>query len=65
MILLIMHFSPAFSRFIPLRSKYSARHPVLKRRQSMFLPECQRSSFTPLQNYRQHCSFVHFNRLRL
>jgi hypothetical protein len=36
--LLIMQFSPTCYRFIPLRSRYSLRHPVLKHPPSMFLP---------------------------
>jgi len=44
-----MQSSPASRHFLPLRSKYSSQHPVLKRPQSMFLPQCERSSFTPIQ----------------
>jgi hypothetical protein len=33
-----MQFSPTSYDFIPLRSKYSPQHPVLKHPQSMFLP---------------------------
>jgi hypothetical protein len=47
--LLIMQFSPTSCHFIPLRSKYSPEHSVLKHPQSMFLPYCQRPSFTPMQ----------------
>jgi hypothetical protein len=39
--------------FIPLQSKYSHQHPVLKSLQSVFLPQCQRPNFTSIQNYRQ------------
>jgi hypothetical protein len=49
--------------FISLRSKYSLQHPVLKRPQSMFLPQCQRPSFTPIHNHRQNYSFVYANPL--
>ena len=31
---------------VPLRPKYSPQHPVLKLPQPMFLPQCQRPSFT-------------------
>jgi hypothetical protein len=48
--LLIMQFSLASCYFIPLRSKYSHEHPVLKHPQSMFLSECERPSVTPIQN---------------
>jgi hypothetical protein len=34
----IMQFSLTSYHFIPLRSKYSPQHPVLKHPQSMFLP---------------------------
>jgi hypothetical protein len=33
-----MQFSPVSRHLIPLRSKYSPQHPVLKYSQSMFLP---------------------------
>jgi hypothetical protein len=36
--LLIMQFSPTSCHFIPLRSKYSTQHPVLKHLQFVFLP---------------------------
>jgi hypothetical protein len=35
--LLITRFSPSSCHFIPLRSKYSPQHPVLKHHRSMFL----------------------------
>jgi hypothetical protein len=38
----------------PPRSKYPFQHPVLKYPQSMFLPYCQRPSFTPIQNHSQN-----------
>ena len=34
---------------VPLRPKYSPQHPNLEHPQSTFLPQCQRSSFTPTQ----------------
>jgi hypothetical protein len=36
--LLIMQLSPTTRHFIPLRSKYSPKHPVLKYPKSMFFP---------------------------
>jgi hypothetical protein len=57
--LLIMQFSPTSCHFIPLRTKYSAQHPVLKHRLSLFPPYCQRSNFTRTQNHRQNYSFVY------
>jgi hypothetical protein len=34
----------------PLRPKYSPQHPILKYPQPTFLPQCERPSFTPIQN---------------
>jgi hypothetical protein len=50
--LLIMQFSLTSYYLIPLGSKYSPQHPVLKYPQSMFFPYCQRPSFIHIQNYR-------------
>jgi hypothetical protein len=44
-----MQSSPASRHFLPLRSKYSPQHPVLKNPQSMRFPQCERSSFKPVQ----------------
>jgi hypothetical protein len=52
--LLIMQFSLTSYNFILLRSKYSPQLPVLKHPQSMFVPQCERRSFTPIQNHRQN-----------
>ena len=41
--------------------KYSSQHPILKHPQPTFLPQCQRPSFTPIQNKRQNCSSVYLN----
>jgi hypothetical protein len=41
-------FSPSSNHSIPLWSKYSPQHPVLKHPQLMFLPYCQRPCFTPI-----------------
>jgi len=38
--------SPCF--LVPLRSKYSPQHPILKHAQPTFLPQCERPSFTPI-----------------
>jgi hypothetical protein len=48
--LLIMQFSPTSCHFIPLWSKYSPQHRVRTHLQSVFFPQCQRPSFTPIQN---------------
>ena len=53
--------SPPFPRYlVPPRSKYSTQHPVLKHPQLPFLPQCQRPSFTPIQN-RQNYSFIYLD----
>jgi hypothetical protein len=39
-----MQLSPFLCYFIPLRSKYSPQHPVLKHPQSIRFPQCQRPS---------------------
>ena len=49
--------SPPFPRYlVPPRSKYSPQHHVLKHTQLPSLPQCQRPSFTPIQN-RQNYSW--------
>ena len=35
---------------VPLRPKYSSQHPILKQLQPTFLPQCERPSFTSVQN---------------
>jgi hypothetical protein len=55
--LLIIQFSPTAYHFIPLRSKYSPQHPLLKYIQSISFPWCQTPSSTPIQNY----TSVYFN----
>jgi hypothetical protein len=54
-------FLQPLCHFISLWYKYSPQHPVLKHPHSMFLPECQRPSCTPIQNHRQNYSFVYSN----
>jgi hypothetical protein len=58
--LLIMKFSPLPCYLIPRRPKYS-QHPTLKHPQPPFLPQCQRPSFTSIQN-RQ--GYIHTLRMR-
>jgi hypothetical protein len=58
---LIMQFSPNSRHFVPLRSKYSQQRPVLKHPQSMFIPQCRRPSFTPIQNHRKMYRFLYSN----
>jgi hypothetical protein len=45
-----VQLSPFSRYFIPLRSKYSPQHPVLKHPQSVLFPLCYRPSFTAIQN---------------
>jgi hypothetical protein len=35
---------------VPLRPKYSPQRPILKHTQPTFFPQCERPSFTPIQN---------------
>jgi len=44
---------PLPCHLVPLKPKYSPQHRVLKHPQPTFLPECDRPSFTPIQNTRQ------------
>jgi hypothetical protein len=48
MTLCTVQLPPLSCYFIPLRSKYSPQHPVLKHSPSMLFPWCYRSSFTPI-----------------
>jgi len=59
--LLVMKFSPLPCQLVPLRSKYSPQHPFLKHPQNTFLSQCERPSFTPIQNNRQNYSSVYLN----
>ena len=48
-------WTPPFPRYlVPPRSKCSSHHHVLKHPQLPFLSQCQRPSFTPIQNNRQY-----------
>ena len=54
--------SPPFPRYlVPPRSKYSPQHHFLKHPQLLFLPQCQRPSFTPIQNNRQNYSSIYLD----
>jgi hypothetical protein len=46
--------SPLPCYHTPLRLKYPPPQPILKRPQPTFLPQCERPSFTPIQNNRQN-----------
>jgi hypothetical protein len=58
--LIIMQFPSISRHIIPLWSKYSPQHSVLKHPQSMFL-NVKRPSFAPIQNHRQNYRFVYSN----
>ena len=52
--------SPPFPRYLfNLRSNYSPQHHVLKHLQLPFLLQCQRPSFTLIQNNRQNYSSIY------
>ena len=53
--------SSSCSYLFPLRPKYSPQHPTLKHPKPTFLPQCDRPSFTPIQNNRQNYSSVYLN----
>jgi hypothetical protein len=46
---------------IPLRPKYLPQHSILKHPEPIFLPQCERSSFSTTQNNRQSYSSVSFD----
>jgi hypothetical protein len=45
-----MQFFASSYYILPLGYKYSPQHPVLKHPRSMSFPQCERPSFTPIQN---------------
>ena len=51
--------SPVTSSLLTPRPKYSPQHHILKHHQLPFLSQCQRSSFTPIQNNRQNYSSIY------
>jgi len=58
--LLIVYFSPLPCHHVHLSPKYSPQHPLLEYPHPSFIPECQRPSFTPIQNW-QNDSSVYLN----
>jgi hypothetical protein len=54
-----MQFSSPSHHFIPLRSKYSPKHPVLLQPQSVTLNV--RDEFSHSENHRKNCSLVYSN----
>jgi hypothetical protein len=59
--LFIMQLSPFSCHLTSLQSKYPPQHPVFKTPSLCFLPQCQRPSFTPIQNHRINYSLVYSN----
>jgi hypothetical protein len=57
---IIMQFYSRFV-FLPFRSKCLPQHSVLKNPQSVFLPQTEKPSFTPVQYKWQNYSCVYFN----
>src|SRR5215469_14425939 len=61
------HSAPHYVTFsipchlFPLRPKYSPQHPILKHPQPTFLPQCQRPSFTPIQDNGKNCSSIYLD----
>jgi hypothetical protein len=47
--LVIIEFSSLPCYLVPLRSKYSPQHPILKHAEPAFLSRCQWPSFTPIK----------------
>jgi hypothetical protein len=45
-----LHHSPV--TLVPLRTKYCPQYPVLERTLSMFLPQCERPTFTHVQKHK-------------
>ena len=48
-----MHCYPVACYLVPRGTKYLPHYPILKDLQPMFLPCCERRSFTPIKNNRQ------------
>ena len=59
---LFFWFSPLPCYLVPLRPKYSPQHSIYSQTpQPTFFHQCQRPSFTPIQNNRQNYSSVYLN----
>jgi hypothetical protein len=56
--LLAMYLSPASHHFVPLRLKYSLKHPVLKHPEPMFFRQRERPGFSGIQN-KKNCDWVY------
>jgi hypothetical protein len=58
--LLVLQSSPLPYYVVSRRFK-SSQHFILESPQPTFLPQCERSNFTTIQNNGQDCSFVYLN----
>jgi hypothetical protein len=58
--LIIIKFSPTSCPFIPVRSRYSPQHPILKELHSLFFPQYLRQTFTPIRNNVQNVYILIF-----
>jgi len=59
--LLLMYIFPLSCQLVLLMPKHSPQQPLLEYPHNSIIPECQRLSFTPIQNNRQNDSSVYLN----
>jgi len=59
--LLIIQSSSRPCYLVPFSPKHPPPHPILTHHQPMFLLQCERPHFMPMQNNRQNYSSVYFN----
>ena len=60
-LLTVQFFSSPLSPPLTHPPKYLSQHPIFVHPQPTFLPQCDRPSFTPIQNSMQNYSPTHFN----
>ena len=56
-----MSSSPIPCYLVPFSPKYIPQHHILEHPQPLFLPQCERPSFAPIQNIRQNYSCLYLN----
>jgi hypothetical protein len=59
--LFIMRAPPVACYLVLVRPKYLPQHPIVQHSRPTFLPQCERPSFTPIQNNRQIYSSVYLD----
>ena len=59
--LVIGQLSSLLCYLVPPRPKYSSQHPILKHPQPVFIPQCQRPSFSPIEHNRYNYNSVYLN----